>query len=82
MVGEKLAEVAPEIGLVVTPDAPRYHWNVGEVPNAATVRMVVPPLLMVVETGWVVMPGAVTLTTVIVAALESAAPEVLVARAQ
>ena len=45
------AEVAPDTEDVVTPDVPRYHWKVGEVPEAATVRVVVPPLLMVVESG-------------------------------
>ena len=53
-------EVAPETGLEVTPEAPTYHWKVGAgLPDAATVIVVVPPLLMVVETGWVVMAGAV-----------------------
>ena len=47
----KLAEVAPETGLVVVPELPRYHWKVGVVPEAVTVRVVVPPLLMVVEAG-------------------------------
>ena len=76
----KLAEVAPETGLVVTPVLPRYHWKVGEVPEAATVRVVVPPLLMVVETGWVVIAGGEI--TVTVAVFELAVPAVLVALAQ
>ena len=78
----KLAEVAPVTGLVVTPEFPRYHWKPGEVPEAATVRVAVPPLLMVVESGWVVIAGAVTVLTVTVAAFESEVPAALVARAQ
>ena len=35
----KLAEVAPATGSVVTPEIPRYHWKVGDVPDAATVKM-------------------------------------------
>ena len=35
--------VAPEIGLVVTPDDPAYHWKVGLA--AVTVRVVDSPLL-------------------------------------
>ncbi len=76
----KLAEVAPETGLVVTPVLPRYHWKVGEVPEAATVSVVVPPLLMVADTGWVVMEGGVI--TVTVAAFELTVPAELEARAQ
>ena len=76
----KLAEVAPETGLVVTPELPRYHWKVGEVPEAATVRVVVPPLLTVTEAGWVVMAGGEM--TVTVAAFELAVPAELVALAQ
>lgn len=76
----KLAEVAPETGLVVTPELPRYHWKPGEVPEAVTVRVAVPPLLMVVETGWVVIAGGEI--TVTVAVFELAVPAVLVALAQ
>ena len=78
----KLAEVAPDTGSVVIPELPRYHWKVGDVPEAATVRVVVPPLLIVVETGWVVIDGAVTVLTVMVAAFESEVPAPLLARAQ
>ena len=76
----KLAEVAPGTGLVVTPEVPRYHWKVGEVPEAATVRVVVPPLLIVTDEGWVVIAGGEI--TVTVAAFELALPAALVARAQ
>jgi hypothetical protein len=56
----KDAEVAPETGLVMTPEAPAYHWKVGGgVPEAATVRVVVAPLLMVMEAGFVVIAGTV-----------------------
>ncbi|MDP3851991.1 MAG: hypothetical protein Q8Q59_15925, partial [Luteolibacter sp.] len=51
------------IGVVVTPDAPLYHWKVGVVPVAATVNVAVPPLLIVVETGAVVIAGGVTRAT-------------------
>ena len=76
----KLAEVAPDTGLVVLPEAPRYHWKVGEVPDAATVKVVDSPLLMLIEAGWVVIAGGVM--TVTVAAFESEVPAPLVARAQ
>ena len=72
--------MAPETGLEVTPDAPLYHWNVGDVPDAATVKVAVPPLLMVVETGAKVIVGGIR--TLMVAAFEFADPEALVARAQ
>ena len=51
--------VAPEIGLVVTPEVPAYHWKVGKVPEALTVKEAVLPLLMVTETGWATIAGAV-----------------------
>lgn len=76
----KLAEVAPATGFEVMPVEPAYHWKVGEVPEAATVRVAVPPLLMVVETGWVVIDGGVTIVTV--AAFELVLPAALLARAQ
>ena len=76
-----VAEVAPAIGLAVTPVFPAYHWKVGEVPEAATVKVVVPPLLIVVEAaGCVVMAGATAIVTV--AVVESAVPRPLVARTQ
>ena len=56
----KLVPVAPDIGLVVTPEFPAYHCKVGEVPEAATVKVAVEPLLMVTETGCVVIVGGVT----------------------
>lgn len=59
---------------------PRYHWKVGEEPEAATLKVAVPPLLIVTDTGWVVMAGGVI--TVTVAAFELAEPAVLLARAQ
>ena len=74
------AEVAPETGVVVTPEAPLYHWKVGEVPDAVTVSVAVPPLLMVVDTGWLVIVGG--MRTLTVAVLVSAVPAELVARAQ
>lgn len=74
------AEVAPETGVVVTPEAPLYHWNVGDVPEAATVSVAVPPLLMVEEAGWEVMAGG--MRTLTVAVVVSAVPAELVARAQ
>ena len=49
--------VAPEIGLAVTPVAPTYHWKVGEVPEAAAVRVVEVPVLMARDAGWVVIAG-------------------------
>lgn len=62
------------------PEAPRYHWKVGEVPDAATVRVVDSPLLMPTEAGWVVIAGGVI--TVAVAAFELALPAALLARTQ
>ena len=59
---------------------PRYHWKVGWEPDAATVRVVVVPLLMVVESGWVVMAGGTR--TVAVTVLELAIPAALLARTQ
>ena len=74
----KLAEVAPEIGFVVVPELPRYHWNVGEVPEAATVSVVVVPLLMVMDAGLVVIAGSVTpCATLMVKSLEIDPPELL-----
>ena len=77
----KLLEVAPSTGLVTFPLFPIYHWKVGEVPEVATVRVVVPPLLIVVVAGCEVIPGGVTIT-VTVAASELADPAKLLARAQ
>jgi hypothetical protein len=53
---------------------------VGEVPDAATVKVVDWPLLMLIEAGWVVIAGGVM--TVTVAAFEFEVPAPLVARAQ
>ncbi|MDP3849295.1 MAG: hypothetical protein Q8Q59_02245 [Luteolibacter sp.] len=74
------------IGVVVTPDAPLYHWKVGVVPEAATVNVAAPPLLIVVETGAVVIAGGVMTgggaLTVAVTVPESATPAAFVARTQ
>ena len=64
----------------MTPEVPLYHWNVGDVPEAVTVRVVVPPLMMVVEAGCEVMAGGIRMLTV--AVVVSAVPAELVARAQ
>lgn len=74
------AEVAPETGLPVDPAVPVYHWNVGDgVPDAARVRVVVPPLLMVTEAGWVSMTGGLDApcTTLMVKLLVEDPPEKL-----
>ena len=68
------------IALVVTPELPWYHWNVGEVPEAATLRVVVAPLLIAMEAGWVVMTGATAMVTVAVSELALTVP--LVTRTQ
>ena len=72
----KVVEVAPETGLVVTPEEPTYHWKVvGEVPEAVTLKVAVFPVIMVVDAGWVVMTGRLAVvTTVTIAVLESAVP--------
>ena len=51
-------------------------------PDASTLRVVVEPLLMVMEAGWLVMAGAVTLATNKLAVCESADPAALLARTQ
>ena len=78
----KLAEIAPTTGSVVTPELPRYHWKPAESPEAVTARVAVPPLLMVVDAGWVVMTGPAMPATVTVAVLESEDPAVLETRTQ
>ena len=72
--------VAPETGLEVFGAFPRYHWKLGELPEAATVKVAVSPLLIEVETGCVVMAGG--MRTVTVAAFELAFPAALLARTQ
>ena len=72
--------VAPEIGLPVLPEFPTYHWNDGEVPEAAVINVVVEPMAMVTDPGWVVMAGGIRM--VMVAVLESTDPSTLVMRAQ
>lgn len=72
--------MAPEIGDAVFPEIPRYHWNVGEVPEATTARFAVPPLATATEDGEVVIAGGIL--TVIVAVVEFALPAELVALAQ
>jgi hypothetical protein len=59
----KLAEFVPT-GVVVVPEAPWYHWYVnGAVPDATTLSVAVAPLLMVVETGLVVIEEATATLT-------------------
>ena len=74
------APVAPLTGLVMMPDDPAYHWNVGAVPEAAAVNVAVAPLLTVTGAGWVVIAGG--MITVALAVLEFAVPAALVARTQ
>ena len=76
----KVVEVAPSIGCEVSPVAPRYHWKVGKEPDDATLSVAVPPLLIVVESGWVMMAGGANMVAVTVA--ESALPTALLARTQ
>ena len=72
--------MAPSIGWEMSPVAPRYHWKVDGVPEAATLSAADEPLLIVVESGWVVMAGG--MRTVAVAVLESTVPARLLARTQ
>ena len=72
--------VAPEMGLEVSGEFPRYHWKEGELPEAATVKVVVSPLLIETEAGCVVMAGG--MRTVTVAVFEFALPAGLLARTQ
>ena len=76
----KVSKVAPSMGWEVSPVSPRYHWNVGEEPDAATVSVTVPPLMREEESGWVVMAGGAN--TVAVTVSESAFPAALLARTQ
>ena len=72
--------VAPATGLAVTPEFPTYHWKVSEAPEAVTLKVVLAPLLMLTETGWLVMTGGKL--TVAIAVVESADPAALLARTQ
>ena len=67
--------MAPEIGLPVTPEFPTYHWKVGVVPEAVTPNVAVLPVMIVMDTGWVVKTGGIALaSTVTIAVLELAVP--------
>jgi hypothetical protein len=76
----KVLPVAPDTGVAVLPEFPRYHWKVGEVPEAAMLKVAVEPLAMETDPGWVVKAGGIRM--VIVAAFESTDPSTLVTRAQ
>ena len=61
-------------------EVPSYHWKVGAVPLAATVKVTEFPGSMVAETGWAVISGGVI--TVAVAVIELTADAALEARTQ
>ena len=58
--------VAPGIGSVITPDAPRYHWYAsGAVPVAWTLSCAVPPAEIRILRGCTVMVGAAMQASVV-----------------
>jgi hypothetical protein len=60
------------------PEAPVYHWNLGDVPDAAALRVTLPPLLIVAEVGYVVMDEAMMTGAVWIALMADRAAELSV----
>ena len=57
-------------GVVVTPDAPSYHWYAnGPLPPATTLNVALEPLVMVVDAGCVAIDGGAQTVTVAVVLL-------------